>query len=141
MLYQNKLTKALSDPQRIMDYFNIKTHKILEYIFVVNDAIHVLISRKKILFIDGGSNIGQGFNWFKRFYCGDNVDFHLFEPNPNCLPFLKKIASQTKRNIELFPYGIGSKNAEVYFYGLTSSEGGYLSQGGSTEKHHNSNII
>lgn len=37
---------------------------------------------KKYLFIDGGSNIGQGYNFFKNIF--KSADFALFEPNQFC---------------------------------------------------------
>lgn len=41
----------------------------------------------KVLFIDGGSNIGQGYNFFAKELVPrvPQLKFALFEPNPNCV--------------------------------------------------------
>ena len=38
---------------------------------------------KKNLFIDLGTNLGQGFNYFIKFFKLEKFDYLLVEPNPN----------------------------------------------------------
>lgn len=40
---------------------------------------------EKRLFIDMGSNLGQGFQYFSKFYNPNLFDFLLIEANPNCI--------------------------------------------------------
>ena len=94
------------------------------------------------LFLDCGSNIGQGFKFFSRYFKNDKFDYELFEPNPNCLPFLKKIKDSLPAcNIVIHDKAIGVSNETLKFYGLTESKGGgNLSQGGSILSDHNSKM-
>lgn len=49
---------------------------------------------QKGLFIDCGSNLGQGFTFFKKYYPLDSFDYMLIEPNPYCLPHLEDITGK-----------------------------------------------
>lgn len=50
--------------------------------------------RSRGLFIDCGSNIGQGYKYFSRYYTPDRYDFVLVEPNKNCLAHLYALRSE-----------------------------------------------
>lgn len=131
------LIKAIQNPGRVMDYARIRLQE--HYYTFIDSKIHV--SRDKpVLFVDCGSNIGQGFRWFSSSFRGENIDFHLFEPNPNCIPFLEEIQASSRRAIEVFNKGIGTAEGSFKFYGLADDEGGALSQGGSISKAHNSSL-
>ncbi len=93
----------------------------------------------KGLFLDCGSNIGQGFNFFRSHFIQEFFDYELFEPNPNCIPFLQKIKSNLDFNIIIHPYALSDHDGVAKFYGLSEpSSGGLLSQGGSVLPEHNS---
>lgn len=87
------------------------------------------------LFIDCGSNLGQGFGQFVRHYPLARFDYVLIEPNPNCLPTLRDIVAQRGGNIEILEQAAATRSGSVRFYGLERDP---LSQGGSTLKDHNS---
>ena len=62
----------------------------------------------------------------------------MFEPNPNCYPFLEQIPEVKTGTVKLHKGGWATSNSFVKFYGLDDAEGGALSQGGSTSIEHNS---
>lgn len=107
-------------------------------------AVHAFFARRKVsrtakgLFIDCGSNVGQGLTYFSRFYTPDLYDYVLVEPNPHCLPKLKKVAKARVggAKVELITKAASDKVGTVTFYGL--SEGGETSEGGSILSTHNS---
>jgi FkbM family methyltransferase len=106
--------------------------------------IHACLVKKKLnktrgLFIDCGSNLGQGFNFFKKFYTRKYFDYVLFEPNPYCAENLKKKYKDLLNSGMLFyQKAVGTKNRKVKFFGLAKDEGGKYSQGGSILELHNS---
>ncbi|WP_246676980.1 FkbM family methyltransferase [Mesorhizobium sp. B2-4-15] len=51
-------------------------------------------TRSRGLFIDCGSNIGQGYKFFSRYYTPDHFDYILVEPNKNCLEYLHGLRSE-----------------------------------------------
>jgi len=94
----------------------------------------------KVLFVDAGSNIGQGFSWFSKFFSPSIYIYELFEPNQNCLPHLQKIAQEHPGTVTVHACGIGQQHGQARFYGVDESEGGALSKGGSTMPSHNSSV-
>ena len=91
------------------------------------------------LFIDCGSNVGQGFRFFSKFYTMEKFDFILFEPNPNCFRALRENLHDFKNeNIEFREQAVGISESTVDFYGLEESKGGQYSVGGTVLPEHNS---
>lgn len=86
------------------------------------------------LFIDCGSNLGQGFGEFVRHYPLSHFDYVLVEPNPNCLPALRRLQAERGGCIELLPQAAGISTGSVKFFGL---EHDATSQGASMLKEHN----
>ncbi len=140
----NNATTALTDPARVLrgihKRFEKYRRKYTEQAYVWFDSTVLTRSTKPILFVDAGSNLGQGFQWFSSHYGHDQVTYHLFEPNPNCHPHLTKVIERTAGDIELYKYGVGTEDARVQFFGLSDDEGGELSQGGSINPQHNSDL-
>ena len=93
---------------------------------------------EKVLFVDLGANLGQGYSWFKHYFSGPNVSFELFEPNPNCIKKLEQMDDVLTGKVTLYPVGVGKEEGSVDFYGLDNEEGGKYSQGGSIIQMHNS---
>ena len=54
----------------------------------------IIKSGKTFLFIDCGSNLGQGFKFFRKYFTLDIFDYILIEPNPNCIKELKKLTNK-----------------------------------------------
>lgn len=94
--------------------------------------------RGRGLFIDCGSNLGQGFTYFSRFYPLEHYDFILIEPNPNCIPHLKALCASRPGNIHILEEAAGTGVGEVKFFGLTEGNADPTTQGGSTMRDHNS---
>lgn len=93
----------------------------------------------KGLFVDCGSNLGQGFDFFSRFYSPEFFDYVLFEPNPYCFELLRlKIDKLEGHCIQLFQKAISVAEGKLNFYGLEEDEGGKYSVGGSVLRQHNS---
>lgn len=137
MNIKNKLQKTL---YRVGNFLKVirRKRKRREYISALFDSKMLLLRNKSVLFVDGGANLGQGFEWFSSFYYGPKVTFHLFEPNPNCHEVLHELTSNYGNNAKLFGAGISTSDGVVKFFGLSDNEGGKLSQGGSILHNHNS---
>lgn len=127
---------------KIIDLINrleAKIHRYREHIFVKKDASSLKLS-DKVLFLDLGSNLGQGYKWFKKYYNHLNIKFELFEPNPFCCDELKKIPEIKSGKVILHDIGVGVSSGRYNLYGLDSKEGGRFAQGGSVIKEHNSDL-
>jgi FkbM family methyltransferase len=135
-----KLLKVLRRPQKLLVYFQRIWNKCVELFYAKYDSRDSVIANQKVLFIDCGANIGQGYHWFSKFFNQSNIEFEMFEPNPNCYPFLKAIPEVKNGKVKLNEGGVGTEDSFVKFYGLNESEGGILSQGGSVNVDHNSNF-
>lgn len=91
------------------------------------------------LFLDCGSNLGQGFEFFKDFFLLDKYDFVLFEPNPHCIKVLKE-KYKSFPSIEIVQKAVWIDNSKLSFYGLVEDERGETSTGGSVIDKHNSSM-
>lgn len=130
-----KVTSYTSTSWRII----LKKRERREFLYTYVDSKIFSVKKRSVLFVDAGANLGQGFKWFSSFYNSPNVSFHLFEPNPNCQNFLKEVVESSSQDIKLYDFGIATFDGVVKFYGLSESEGGCLSEGGSINFDHNSN--
>lgn len=95
----------------------------------------------KSLFLDCGSNIGQGFEFFRKYYPLEHFDFVLFEPNPHCFKILEqKYFRFYAGGVTLVNAAVGVEEAEIDFFGLEDAQGGMYSVGGSILPEHNSGM-
>jgi len=85
------------------------------------------------IFLDCGSNLGQGFEHFRNIY-GDEYSYHLFEANPNCTKILFEKYNDLK-NVTIINKAVSNKNGEMFFYFQHIDP---LSLGGSLLTEHNS---
>lgn len=93
---------------------------------------------KRGLFLDGGSNVGQGFKFFTKHYSPELFDFELFEPNPNCVAELRKLLAEGDYgNASINEVALSTKDETLSFFGTDDAEGGEYSQGGSINPDHN----
>ena len=98
-------------------------------------------SDKKGLFLDCGSNIGQGYEFFRKYYPNKIYDYILFEPNPYCFQELvKKYAELSNEGLQLKNVAVGIDEGIVDFYGLEEEKGGIYSVGGTVLPEHNSKM-
>jgi len=85
----------------------------------------------KDIFLDCGSNIGQGFEHFREVY-GNSYEYHLYEPNPNCFKILKEKYGNNS-NVFLNEVAVYNKECELELYFKEPT-----SVGGSINQDHNS---
>jgi FkbM family methyltransferase len=98
-------------------------------------------ANQKSLFLDCGSNIGQGFEFFRKYYPLERFDFVLFEPNPHCFKILEqKYFGFCAEGVTLVNAAVGVEEAEIDFFGLGDTQGGIYSVGGSILPEHNSGM-
>lgn len=90
------------------------------------------------LFIDCGSNLGQGFSYFRKHYPLELYDYVLIEPNPNCISRLAELRAKLTGNIQIIGEAASTRIGEVSFYGLDEGGRGETSELGSTLQCHNS---
>ena len=133
------LTVIISNPIKSIKYLPFKLFKILnkfnEYRWVKKDSQKIHYT-DKVLFVDLGSNLGQGYKWFKKFYNQNNVYFELFEPNPYCAEKLKMFPDVVSGQVKLHEVAAGTKNGVSKFYGISDNEFGKHSEGGTLIKEH-----
>lgn len=77
----------------------------------------------KKVFIDCGSNLGQGYEKVKSLQKIDSSwDVFMFEPNPNCIDVLKRKYSRCP-NITIRQEGVYNKNGTTEFFITTDLSG------------------
>lgn len=113
---------------------------VMENYYAWIDSKRILEQNKKrVLFIDGGANIGQGFKFFSSYFPPGRVVYDVFEPNPNCLGRLRQELSYfSPHTVRIYPAALSTQNGETRLYGITDSEGGVLSMGGSINQYQHS---
>ncbi len=74
----------------------LSTRKYLEKIRMIGIrfklaymAVAARLAKKRCLYIDCGSNLGQGYAFFSRYLRPSRYDAILVEPNPNCMEVLR----------------------------------------------------
>jgi FkbM family methyltransferase len=83
------------------------------------------------LFIDCGSNLGQGFAYFKRHFPASRFDYVLVEPNPYCVAHLRATLTGSADRVELIDAAASSGDGEAVLYGVAEGAADRTSQGGS----------
>ena len=83
----------------------------------------------KNLFLDCGSNVGQGFTEFRQKYNPKDYDFFLFEPNPFCFEKLKE-KYENLDYVTLHNVGVGANNEKkIFFFKKNYDVGGSVIEG------------
>lgn len=118
--------------------FSDKKQELQERKWAKSDSLAIK-DNEKILFVDLGANMAQGYKWYRQYFYRSNISFELFEPNPNCVKYLEKLDDVVTGKTKLHPVAAGVLDGYLDFYGLQEDEGGKYSQGGSIVKEHNSN--
>jgi FkbM family methyltransferase len=88
-------------------------------------------TRKRGLFLDCGSNLGQGFSYFSRHFPLLHYDFVLIEPNPNCKSRLMKIVSRSGGRVQLIAAAASTTSGTTEFYGISDGPAGRVFDGAS----------
>lgn len=92
---------------------------------------------KRRLFVDCGSNVGQGYGFFTQYLRPDHYDAVLIEPNPHCVKTLRETLGD-KNGIELIEGAAWTENTTLRLFGLVEDERGETTQGASVVSDHNS---
>ena len=58
---------------KLLNKFKNKFISLRELIYVLIDSRFLIRKTDKVLFLDLGSNIGQGYKWFSKFFQGSNI--------------------------------------------------------------------
>ncbi|MCV3205913.1 FkbM family methyltransferase [Mesorhizobium sp. YC-39] len=95
--------------------------------------------RNRGLFIDCGSNIGQGYKYFSRYYTPDHYDYVLVEPNKNCLPHLDALRSENA-TMEIIVKAASVKDGYAELFGPPPERSGPTHQGCSIVYGHNESL-
>ncbi len=97
---------------------------------------------KKNLFIDLGTNKGQGFNYFKKFFKLDKFDYLLIEPNPNLKSNIEELIKKnnSKNKIYFINKAAHIENSKTKLFGTVEDDRGKMSEGASIINEHNSNM-
>ena len=107
-------------------------------------ALHTASTSGKALFIDMGSNLGQGFNFFSKYYDPNIFDYWLIEANPYCIDQLSSNVSKRYKDLswvgtwKIINVAISNFEGNLKLYGLVEDHRGKTSDGASVIKEHNS---
>ncbi|GHB37238.1 FkbM family methyltransferase [Mongoliitalea lutea] len=118
--------------QENSDTFQVKSH--LKWISLKS---RFRFGRK--LFIDCGTNLGQGFEYFQKYFPLKDFDAVLIEPNPNCIKIIENKYGDNKK-IEIIQKAAWINNSTLKFFGLVEDERGETSQGASVLEEHNGSM-
>lgn len=119
---------------KVYDYCSFKL--LLKYLNLKIWYLGKKFSRvkPKNLFIDCGSNLGQGFKFFKNYFKLNNFDYILIEPNPHCANTLKKL---TNDKVSFIGKGVWTKEEKLNLFSKFINEDKH-DEGASFLKNHNS---
>lgn len=98
-----------------------------------------VVCDKNRLFIDCGSNLGQGYMFFKKFLPPKWYDAILVEPNPNCMKVLREKFGDYS-NLEFMEAAAWVRNEKLKLFGLVEDNRGETSDGASVISNHNSSM-
>lgn len=130
----------LKHPRLAVEMFFHVPNPVVETYYARVDSKRILSrENRRVLFVDGGANLGQGFTFFASYYPPGKVEYDIFEPNPNCLGRLRQVvAGFSPDTVRVHPVALSTQDGETRLYGITESEGGRLSTGASINRHQHS---
>jgi FkbM family methyltransferase len=92
------------------------------------------------LFIDCGSNIGQGYTFFSNYYTNEHFDYILVEPNKNCLPYLQALRESSGANIDIIDKAASVRDGFAQLFGPPSDRDEPTYEGRSIVPEHNNSL-
>ncbi|WP_417454110.1 FkbM family methyltransferase [Kiloniella sp.] len=98
--------------------------------------LFLMPKHKKRLFIDCGSNLGQGFSFFRKYFPCEYYNYVLVEPNPNCASALRE-KYQNIDNLEIIEAAVWIDDGHMNLFGLVEDGRGTQSDGASIIENHN----
>ena len=129
--------------RRVVDAVLRRTEPRLRKRRLARDARSIIArmeAGERGLFIDCGSNVGQGFTEFERHYPLDRFDYIMIEPNPHCISHLRALINMRNAGdrIQLREAAASTCETTLRFFGISDGNRDELSQGASTLRDHNS---
>ena len=102
-------------------------------------VMHIEREQTRGVFVDCGSNLGQGLQFFSELFRPKHFDYELFEPNPNCKESLHDLIDKLKPvSARLHEKAVSVSSEKATFYGVGLEEDSRFSQGASLRRDHNS---
>ena len=94
------------------------------------------------LFIDAGTNLGQGFEFFNKFFQTRYFDYLLIEPNPYCRKKIEYLINKDNYSdkIKYIKKAASIVDGKVKLYGLVEDHRGVLSDAATINEKHFSRI-
>ena len=122
--------------------------EIIKRIILIILSFKILYISKKFkknhknLFIDLGTNRGQGFKYFKIFFPLRSFDYLLVEPNPNLKSIILNLINELKikNKVSFINKAAHISNSSKKLFGLIEDERGKFSDGASIISEHNSKM-
>lgn len=128
---------------RIMNAIKYRLKRLVWYvktIFLIRKVVSKVREKgNNCLFVDCGSNVGQGYNFFRFFFSIKYFDAVLIEPNPNCAAILRKRYPVSEK-LRIIESAAWVKKDKLKFYGLVEDQVGNTSTGASLLANHNSSF-
>ncbi len=128
---------------QLLEKISVSIHEtyIVSRIFIFN---YKYFKKNKVtrrsVYIDCGSNLGQGYDFFSRYFPISNFDHVLVEPNPFCVKVLKDkyLKNSINKTLSIIGKAADVKDGSALFYGLNNVNKGEYSDGASIQEFHNS---
>tara|TARA_Y100000768_G_C23982685_1_gene686799 strand:- start:228 stop:905 length:678 start_codon:yes stop_codon:yes gene_type:complete len=110
--------------------------------FKVKQIAKKINFKQKNIFIDLGTNQGQGFKYFSKYFKLEFFEYLLVEPNPNLKQDIQKLIedSNYKEKIFFINKAAHVSNSKKELFGLVEDSRGIKSEGASILKEHNSKL-
>jgi FkbM family methyltransferase len=89
------------------------------------------------LFIDCGSNIGQGYKFFSKYYTPTHYDYILIEPNANCAPHLYALRRDSRGTVEIIEKAASVRDGFTKLFGPPAAQRDPTYEGCSIVMDHN----
>ena len=153
--YLRRLLSSLGTTDPLSSY----RHQVDRDSRAIHSLLHLggLRHSKKPLFIDMGSNLGQGFEFFSEYFVPGAWDYVLVEPSPECVRHLKSFVANKIDQLrgcisgssllcaidfscEIKELAISDSEGESLLYGLTEDHRGETSDGASINREHNTSM-
>jgi FkbM family methyltransferase len=96
--------------------------------------------RRRGLFIDCGSNIGQGYTFFSKYYTKQYFDYIMIEPNSNCIPYLQALRDSSGANIEIIGKAASVRDGFARLFGPPVDRDEPTYEGRSIVPEHNNSL-
>lgn len=92
------------------------------------------------LFIDCGSNVGQGYGFFSNYYRKEYFDYIMIEPNRNCIPYLQALRDASGANIDIISKAASVRDGFARLFGPPSGQAEPTYEGRSIVPEHNNSL-